>query len=237
MPPEVQLLPWDSAWLGFPVARLVAGPAIGAPEVTAALAGCRVQGVRLLYVVLPVDSQAIAQVDGAWLADVRLTYQRLVEQPQPPAGFPATERASIRKVTALTPALEQLAWQSGEHSRFRRDVRLPAGAYQELYSTWLSRMLTQGTVWAVVADDEVIGMLALDARAVPARIELVAVAPAARRQGIGQLLVQAALCEAAARHLALLEVVTQGANHAARYLYEREGFRLLDSRHIYHIWL
>ena len=53
---EVQLLAWDSEWLGFPVARLVVGADGSATAVSTTVAQCRASGIKLLYLLVnPVD--------------------------------------------------------------------------------------------------------------------------------------------------------------------------------------
>lgn len=235
----VQPLAWDSEWLGFPVARFEAGPAGTAAEVAAAVAWCRGAGIRLLYLVLSpaaVGAATAARAVGAALVDVKLTYaQAVVPTPVRLAGLPVG--VSVAPAGALTRPLEELAWQSGEYSRFRRDARIGTRAFEELYTCWLGQTLERGIVWAASVAGEPVGLLAFDVRAGQASIELLAVAPQARRQHIGQYLVQAALDEARRRGQGALRVVTQGANQPARSFYERCGFRLRHTEPYYHLWL
>lgn len=236
---EAQLLPWDSDWLGFPVARLAArlGQAVDMP---ATVAQCQASGIRLLYLVLdPADAgaAAAARTAGACLADIKLTYQLLLPAPELPE--PASAGIQLTRAAALTPTLERLAWQSGEYSRFRRDAQIGALAFETLYTRWLRQALAQGTVWAASNEDnETVGLLAFDTHgSAAASIELLAVAPAARRQRIGHLLVQAAQQEAYRLGHATLRVVTQAANQPAWQFYERCGFQLISTEHYYHLWL
>ena len=231
--PVLEALPWDSAWLGLSVARLVAEPATTAAAVAAAVAQSQARGVRLLYLVLPAGSPAAAEIDGAWPADVRLTYQWTAAPVPAPAGGSLLQLA---RLTEATPALRELAWQSGEYSRFRRDARIPPAAREALYAEWLARALGHDIVWGAWMADELVGMLAFEGGPNLARIELVAVAPTAQRCGVGQALVQAARHETHRRGLATLQVVTQQANAPARQLYERSGFRQIDARDVYHVW-
>ena len=236
---EVPLLAWDSEWLDFPVARFAAGPRCAAAEVRAAVAQARAAGIRLLYLVLEpgnAPAAAAALASGAWLVDSKRTYQ----QPLPTGPLPtAPSGINLTLSTTDTPELWQLAVQSGEYSRFRRDARIGPDAFEELYGQWLRRSLAQGLVWsaALANDPRPVGMLAFDASATYASIELLAVTPAARRHGIGRQLVQAAR-RAALRHgFSTLQVVTQELNQPACRFYERCGFELRRVEHIYHLWL
>ena len=235
----LELLAWDTGWLGFPVARLADAPLCAPVDVAGAVAQCRAAGVRLLYLVLNPANTAAASVActvGAHLADVKLIY----ELPPAAPGPPATPPDGVRLVatTVLTPALERLAWQSGEYSRFRTDERFGPRAFKELYSRWLRQALEQGIVWTALEEGgEAVGLLAYGLRGGQASIELVAVAASAQRRRIGRCLVQAAQDEAQRRGHAALQVVTQGANVPARKFYERCGFQLKRTEHVYHLWL
>ena len=232
---EPQPLAWDSAWLGFPVARLAPGPACPAADVAAAIARSRAAGTRLLYLLCGPGDAAAALAAGGALADVRLTYELLLPAPGPVLPPPAGIR--VTRARELTADLELLAWQSGAHSRFRRDARIGQHAFEALYTHWLRRVLDEGTVWSAADEDHTVGLLAFAEGRDHAHIELVAVAPAARRRHVAQHLVQIAAQEAVRRGHPVLQVVTQGTNQPACRLYEAAGFRLLRTEHVYHLWL
>ena len=235
---HVQPLPWDSSWLGFPVARFDAGPADDAEGVQAAIAQCRATGIRLLYLVLnplAVAAAAAARASGAWLVDEKLTYELALAEAESTLNVLPT--VHLARGLAFTPALQQLARSSGEYSRFRHDPRIGLPAFNELYDQWLRRVLAQGQVWQATVAGEAAGMLAMDGSSTTATIELLAVAPQARAHGLGKLLVQAARWEARQRGYRTLQVVTQGANRPGRQLYEQGGFRLRHVGHWYHLWL
>lgn len=234
----LQPLPWDTDWLGFAVAKFVAGPAETEAAVAAAIARGRATGVRLLYLVLTpgnAAAAAAAQAAGATLIDVQLTYKLRLGAVAPLVSPP--EGVGLAVTGVFTPALRELAWQSGEYSRFRRDERIGSRAFQELYDQWLRQALTRGTVWAARAGTETVGLLALGSRGGHASIELLAVASAARGRRVGYCLVQAARQAARQRGATTLRVVTQSDNHPARHFYERCGFDLLRTAHLYHLWL
>ncbi|HJS87418.1 MAG TPA: GNAT family N-acetyltransferase [Acetobacteraceae bacterium] len=67
-----------------------------------------------------------------------------------------------------------------------------------------------------------------------AEILTLAVAPPARRQGVGLALLRAVIAEAAARGGATLFLEVSVRNEAARFLYEAAGFRLAGRRRAYY---
>ena len=241
MPPSAapwEPLPWDSNFLGFPVARLV-GRGLSAAALPALVAAARASGLGLLYVVLEPGQAALAravQAAGGELVDRKLTF---VQQPLPASG--AAPHPAIALTNEFTPQLEALAWQSGAYSRFRLDGRFGPGVFRGLYSEWLRKALAgvlarQVLVWRGGQGQE-LGLLTLGEADGRAAIGLLAVDAAARGQGVGQALVRAAGQLAGAAAYPALQVATQGANAPAGRLYRKCGFALAHEAHIYHCWL
>ncbi len=234
-------LPWDSEFLGFPTYRLAAHD-LSADALPALLNAIRTQGGKLVYLfaeLADTRTAAAAQMLGLPLVDRKITY-----------AMPATVPLEALHVTALavapdpTPALERLALQSGEFSRFRLDPRFAPHVYEELYRRWLRNSFGQGMASTVLTaldptqpTTTPLGLLTLGVKGQRADIGLLAVDEAARGRRLGQQLVLAA------RHLTVcwglpeLQVVTQQDNAPACAFYERCGFRPDRVEHIYHVWL
>ena len=231
-------LPWDSDFLGFSVARLP-GLGLEAAGLPAVLAAARAQGIRLLYVVLQPGQAALAaavQAAGAELMDRKTTF---LLQPLPATAV--APNSAIETTQTYSPALESLAWQSGEYSRFRLDARFDPQVFRRLYARWLRNSLSgaiarQVLVWRGAGGQE-LGLLTLGEKNGRADIGLLAVDTAARGQRVGQHLVQAAVQAARAGAYPALQVVTQGANEGACRFYRKCGFALETEEHIYHCWL
>ena len=237
--PTPELLTWDTDFLGFPVARLRAA-ALDAGALAAVLAGCRAAGTRLLYLSAdPADAvtAAAAQSLGLLLADHRLTFEKPLLAALPPVG-PA--RLQIRAATAYSAPLERLALQSGAYSRFRRDPRFAPDVFPRLYQQWLRAALAGAggqRVWTAETGGEVLALLV--SRAVPPvfTMELLAVDVAARGQGLGWQMLEAAQQQASMAFCRSLRLVTQADNLPADRLYRRFGFAVVGEEHLYHCWL
>ena len=88
-------------------------------------------------------------------------------------------------------------------------------------------------LWIVVAEDRIIGAVAIvgqDAGTVEARLRWLIVAPEHQGRGIGKVLMQEAV--AFCRHAGFRRVwlTTFAGLDAARHIYEKEGFHLLEER-------
>lgn len=236
----LRALPWDSEFLGFPVARLTTA-GLSPEGLIVAMAAARRAGFHLLYVVVePANAaaQAAMQQVGAQVFDRKVTFVMPLPTPPDAAGGPS---AAVGSATVYTPQLEALAWQSGEYSRFRLDARFAPHVFTKLYAKWLRNSLA-GTiarrvmVWSDEAGIEQ-GLLTLGEKNDRADIGLLAVAARARGQGVGQLLVAAAVKQASEWGHQQLQVVTQRDNETACRFYEKCGFQLEHEEYIYHWWL
>ena len=242
--PLVQLLEWDSEFLGFDVGRLAAQQ-LSAANLATLMDQSRAVGYRLLYLIAdPADATTAAAAShaSAWLADRRVTFAREINVPLSIGTATAAGSSAVFNATEVTPQLEQLAWQSGEFSRFRRDAQFAPRVFIDLYRQWLQASFTGELAQVVLAyllpstRDET-GLLTLGQKAGVAHIGLLAVARAARRQGIGQQLVEAAWEQALRWNCSRMQVVTQRDNVPACRFYQQCGFELVQEEHIYHLWL
>lgn len=241
--PLVQLLEWDSNFLGFPVGQLVAQE-LHTTGLAALVDESRTNGIRLIYMrVNPTDTAmaAAAHQTGARLVDRKMTFARETDLSILAGQETESGDDSIFSTTTFTSELEELAWQSGEFSRFRRDGRFAAGFFKNLYTQWLRASLTGELARVVLAypspKGEEVGLLTLGQQEGLAIIGLLAVAGANRGQGIGQQLVEAARQQAQRWGCPTLQVVTQRDNEPACRFYARCGFELVREEHIYHLWL
>lgn len=241
MPIRTGLVPlaWDSEFLEFPVARLLAtglSPAAVANVVTEA----QQAGIRLIYVLTsPTDAgmAAVVRRVGAQLVDRKVTFAMSLGASDKALQVPS----NIGVATVYTPQLESLAWQSGEFSRFRLDPRFAPHVFQALYTRWLLNSLAgtiarQVLVWRA-SDGTAQGLLTLGDKDGRADIGLLAVDVAARGQRVGQHLVAAAKQQAREWGYQEMQVVTQRDNESACRFYAKCGFGLAQEEHIYHLWL
>jgi dTDP-4-amino-4,6-dideoxy-D-galactose acyltransferase len=234
-----ETLDWDSAFFGFPVARI-------SRDVTAdaalrdALGALRARGVRLAYwsCVPDVEHAARARALGGTPVGTRAVYRRALVPADADAAAPGvTPYASGEASDALI----ALAQQAGGLSRFAVDPAMPCGTVQRLYRIWIERSvrgeIADAVYLAQTSDGTPAGMLTTSRAGARGVIGLLAVDAAARGAGVGQ-----ALMAAAHRHFVIgglqeSEVVTQGENDAACGLYARSGYTLAVAESVFHFWL
>jgi dTDP-4-amino-4,6-dideoxy-D-galactose acyltransferase len=242
MSAPIAQLAWDSAFFGFPIAR-VAATRLDPPALEAALHACRAQGVRCAYLLLDADDahgSALAQSAGFVVRDVRVTLERPLEASPAVASVPAP--AAVGRIGPAHEhqhaALEALARDAFPHTRFTADPGFPPARCRDLYAAFLRRSLDGGSQRTTLADADAGGFAIChsEPQAGVGTIELLAVAASQRERGLGVALAEAALGAFARSGLQRASMVTQAANVASQRLFQRMGFRTRHAGLWLHRW-
>ncbi|MGD9781912.1 MAG: GNAT family N-acetyltransferase [Kiritimatiellia bacterium] len=236
MPIEVR--EWDSRFFGYPVASVsFASPPRLDPDVHSALREARNQGVRLLYLAMPPVPPPLRleiQQAGATFAGRKCEYGKPIAPSLLAAG---DDGISICRENS--PALEQLALQSGAYSRFRVDRGFQHNEFERLYREWLASSLRGDggkRVYVAGAAAAPMGLITLEPSGT-ARIGLLAVAEQQRGRGIGRRLMAKAEQVSGENRQVELRVATQAENREACRFYESCGFRKIAETDCFHAWL
>ena len=182
----------------------------------------------------------LAEAMGFRLVDIRVEMQLSLSGISSPGGGRPEHDLRIRATRARDlPALEDIAAQVHQDSRFFFDEGFPAARCRQLYALWV-RKSYQGfadQVMTALVEGRPAGYIALH-REAPAtgRIGLVGVLPSRQGRGIGQALLKDALGWFAQQGMAQAKVTTQGRNLASQRLYQRCGFRVCEVGLWYHKW-
>jgi len=238
---QFQILDWDSAFFGMPVARVLPDK-LATTELEQLIARMKAAGVALAYWASDPDdaeSQQAAQACGGFLADRKTIFVTELGRDDGPAesfGW------AVEAYTDAAPnsELEHLAIEAGVHSRFRADPRMPEGKFAELYRLWI-RNSTNGrladAVLVVRQSGRIVGMVTVKEENGAGDIGLIATDACVRGKKLGQALVRAAQAWTRKRGLRSARVVTQGENTAACRLYEKCGYRAAKTENFYHFWI
>jgi dTDP-4-amino-4,6-dideoxy-D-galactose acyltransferase len=227
-------LDWDSDFFALPIAHIIAeDPSAAALE--EALSTLQSEGIALVYLFLStplsIEPNSIGMSD---MGGKVLYHKQLTKAPDyhpQIASYPSGN---------TVPKLYELALQSGVYSRFKLDTKLPKGAYERLYRTWIEK-----SVQRIISDElfvyniagKIAGMLTLSQKADWGDIGLIAVDSAYRGQKIGHHLLNAAYKYFYDLGITDLGVETQTQNEGACRFYESNGFRVHKTELIYHVWL
>jgi dTDP-4-amino-4,6-dideoxy-D-galactose acyltransferase len=228
-------LEWDSAFFGFPIARLQTD-SLNRWQAESALAWCCEQGIRCLYLLVNAADQHAIQVAesyGFHLVDIRMTFE---VRPVPPASYhPGIRAANPSDI----PALRRIAAQCHHDTRFYADPGFPRALCDELYATWIEKSCQGYADCVLVAEAgaRTAGYAALHLPpGGPGSIGLIAVDQDYRGCGLGRKLVESALARFSERNMPSAEVVTQGRNLVSQRLYQTCGFRVCAVQLWFHRW-
>lgn len=177
------------------------------------------------------------------VCDTRITFR--YSPLSPPNSMSETTRTFRRDEAAIRTlqvgdarAVHDLAGRAFKYSRFHADPRIPARVATSIKSEW-ARNLALGIRgaggWVVEKSGVVVGFLGVvqrqseDSASEHLAVDLVGVAPEVSGQGLGTMLLGAAMDEACARGVDLI-ASTQETNVAAARLYLRSGLEQESSR-------
>jgi dTDP-4-amino-4,6-dideoxy-D-galactose acyltransferase len=234
---RVEYLQWDSTFFSRNIGRIDSDN-LNTADLKALLEAARNAGFTLLYVFTnsgkTVDNGLLVDFGGQRV-DTKLTYA----QQLPTTATPLTDK-QIHEFTVNddVTSLYNLAYQSGEHSRFKVDSRFGEDEFRRFYREWINKSLAgkmADHVFVYKLDYKIVGFITVRKEGEHATIGLIATDRAMRGQGIGKALLNHTKNFLAAPYT--LNVVTQRDNTLACAFYERNGFSLKEESGVYHFWL
>jgi len=169
---------------------------------------------------------------GFHLIDTNVVFEKAID---PSRG--SSDGCAVRwAVDRDGPSVVALAGRSFEVSRFHMDPEVPRETADRIKAAWAESYFAggRGERMAVAdVDGTVVGfLLLLDDGTGPLVIDLVATDPGHRRSGVARALV--AFAESSSGRPGRIRVGTQLANAPSIGFYQDAGFRLVDSRYVFH---
>jgi ribosomal protein S18 acetylase RimI-like enzyme len=137
------------------------------------------------------------------------------------------------------PELDHLACECNFYSHLKNDTRLRSNIGDKIYSLWMHNCIAgkkADKIFVLCHKESIRGMVACFLYDNKAYISLIAVDQKMRKRGIGSKLIHAVVSYAIERGCDSIEVVTQQNNFPARMLYEKCGFKPVNSYRQYHLW-
>jgi ribosomal protein S18 acetylase RimI-like enzyme len=232
---QARFLEWDSRFFGVRIASLAAH-GLGAARWRETIAWCRKERIDCLYLLSDEadrELHARAEAAGALRVDERISL--VVPIPAAPPGEPDPELRLACE--ADLPALRELAALAHTNSRFWKDPGFARERCAELYRIWIERDVRGlSPVFVAGPVGAPLGYVTPALTPQAAKIGLLAVSQAARRQGLGRRLMQRAFEFARAAGHARAEFITQGPDNIALKLYESLGARVERVEIWHHLW-
>lgn len=228
----IRFLDWDSSFFGLKI-----GQADTDSATTESLTNLKnlksASGYDLVYWVADSQGEDPQVIKNRGLpdpADIKIIFSKNDLVPE--------NAENIEKYNGpVSEKLIGLAIESGHNSRFRKDSRLN-GRFIEMYTTWITKSVSGELADVVLVSQDqnfVNGFVTVRRNDVIGTIGLIAVDPNFRGMGIGGSLMKAASNWCIESGCGELRVATQMENTGACHLYERQGYKRLMTKLVFHI--
>lgn len=229
-------LTWDSDFFRLKIASVSYCPPFDAQALQNVFAELKAERYDLVYLFVEGDEQPAGVLPDQYAAT--LVDRKYI--------FRTTDLSCTEYGSEVVPyegppqALFDLAFQAGEHSRYRMDRNFKTGTFERFYRTWIVNSVEHRIadyVFVYRSKDALSGFVTLKIQDGTASIGLIATDGALRGRGIGTELVNACKHMASRHGAQALTVATQKANVAACAFYIRCGMTLHAKSTVYHCWL
>lgn len=226
-----EILPWDSDFFKFKVARI--REHIDLTNNKSVLKDLFENGINLAYYSSP-DQLPIFDNNfyTILLVDKKVTYSKRVNNQQPGINIESYNKHYPEE------KLVKLAISSGVYSRFNTDERIGRQNFETLYTQWISKSVSKEIADEVLVykeNNNLQGFVTIGKKDNKADIGIIAVDPSSRGKGIGKALMFAAE-NFYYNKSDTIQVVTQGDNLPACKLYESCGYAVDKTEYFYHLW-
>ena len=223
------MLEWDSKFFGRTIGRVIEHR-LNPQRIVTISQWCKDHAIECLYFLADSDHPdtiRLAEKNGFRLVDIRVSLQCRVEDYALQSVSSRSESVYVRPaVQHDVPTLQSIARMSHTDSRFYSDGCFPPETCANLYELWIRRSYEGYAKCVLVAEQsgQPVGYCSCHLVDAQGQIGLVGISERARGQGVGQYLINQAMCWFAGQHVEAVTVVTQGRNVAAQRLYQRCGF-------------
>ena len=196
--------------------------------------------VELAYVFSEPNSKmdAVLKQEQVFLADEKVTFARKIIEFEQKVGL---ENIEEYKGTFVTDKMLDIAIQTSEFSRFRIDCNFKKEEFKNLYYQWIKNAVenqANGKLFVFQNKDLLKGLVYLkEIDDTKGSISLIGVDQGYRGEQIGTKLIHQAIAHFNNLGKKEVQVVTQKANVLACNFYTKNGFEIMDSVNVYHLWV
>ncbi len=233
---KLEHLSWDSDFFGIKVGKISFNRSES--ELQLLLEDAKKKNYQLVYVFTHQETELSSEILNRWngkLVDRKIVYKKEVSADikEDKFVFPYSD-------TEINDDLLNLAYLSGQFSRFRLDKNLPERSFERMYKEWIIKSVSgelADKVFVVKEADRILGFVTLQIIENNGNIGLIAVDKDTQGKGLGTKLICS--CENYLNQNAIetLTVLTQLDNLLACRFYEKYGFNAESITNIYHFWL
>ena len=229
---DFEILTWDSKFFNLKVAK--SSSLFIEDELVDFLIELEKMEIDLFYLFTNQSLQNLNyDLYTCQLVDEKITYEKVIE----PNSFCLTPNIFSYSSVDTSQELINLAIQSGEYSRFKKDKNISYQKFEELYELWIKKSIIREMAEDVLVYQTKEGVQGLITLVENGNIGLISVNSTIQQQGIGTAMILAAEQHFIKQKIFTLKVITQKSNVKACLFYEKLGYKQKSLEYVYHFWL
>jgi dTDP-4-amino-4,6-dideoxy-D-galactose acyltransferase len=230
-------LDWDSNFFDFPVFQCNIVNEITLENIKEIRKHIAVFSKALVYIV----SQKVCnfQTDGLYLMPAKITYELDLSEVNFNFSVDPPNIEIVSTPIDISQDLIELAFLSGEHSRFKIDAHFTKDNFQRLYLEWLKKSINiqiADECFLINKNGIQIGFVTVKIYDQVAEIGLIAVNRKYQGLGLGGALLKRIYNYANQRGCIKIRVNTQETNKNACIFYEKNRFKITEKSYYSHFW-
>jgi dTDP-4-amino-4,6-dideoxy-D-galactose acyltransferase len=231
-----EILPWDSDFFGYKVARI---NFCSENDWNNQLIRLKEENVKLAYWQIDPGNEKFhhfASKNNGLLVDLKTTFAISII----PSMIDDSHLLETYKKSEPEQKLINLGIQCGLFSRYAMDENIPRNKMEELYTLWIVNSVNKKMADDIIiynVNGNIAGLITVYIKNNIGNIGLIGVDETYRGQGIGKKLINASKQYFLSRGILNIEVVTQGENKSACNLYSGSGFHIDRQVEFYHFWI
>jgi GNAT superfamily N-acetyltransferase len=240
-----QFLEWDSNFLGFRIARVLAEH-LDDQNIKQIYDWSEQNAIDCLYFLANADDThtiRTAEELDFLLVEIRLNFECWLKDWDPGTRPKTTTGVTVRAARLEDlPALQKIASTAYVDSRYYTDEHFSRDIWQAYYATWVKNSCEGGSEMVLVAEagDEVLGYTTgtFDHdKTGSGRVELIAVRQDVRKLGVGRELLLCGMDWYSQHNVNYVWLSTQGRNIAMQRMIQKNGFVTRSCQLYFHKWL
>lgn len=230
-------LDWDSDFFDFPVFQFNVGDEITHENVKFIRNHIAKFSKALVYIVS--RKECNLDLDGLYAMPAKVTYE--LDLSRINFNFPVdtSKNEIFHTPIEISEDLIDLAFLSGEHSRFKIDSHFTIEDFQRLYQEWVMKSFNiqiADECFVAINDGIQIGFVTVKIHQKIADIGLIAVNHKFQGSGLGSALLHRVYNYASQRGCVKIRVNTQETNKNACSFYEKNLFKIMEKSCYSHFW-
>jgi dTDP-4-amino-4,6-dideoxy-D-galactose acyltransferase len=228
----VEDLTWDSEFFGFKIGK------IDKLEQYNLSGSNLLQTSNIHELVYVFSNYRLEDTPLMSLVDIKLDYKRVINCNE---LFNNENKEIVfynTEYSFLINDIYELAFISGQYSRFKTDENFKNDSFKKLYKKWIDSSIKSDNIELIlyVHDENVLGFVSVENLGNNIRIGLIAVDSRHQGKQIGSKLMMSVFNYAKNKKIFKVFVATQKENKNACNFYLKNKFQLHSEKFIYHIW-